>query len=431
MSLTTAGYRIDGHDVREHELKVPLDHTGATPGTIDVFAREIVRDGGSHHPYLVWFQGGPGNRANRPDSIGGWLDRALEDYRVLLLDQRGTGRSTPANRQTLTGDAVAQAQYLSHLRADAIVADAEALRTELIGDAPWTLLGQSFGGFVITAYLSQAPAGIREAMITAGLPGLRTPVEDTYRLTYAATARRNLEYFARHPQDEQTARAVAAHLDGEAEILPTGERLSSRRLRTLGINLGTRTGFDSLHYALESPFTTVNGARRLTDSFLDEVGRALSFAPRPLYAVLHESIYAQGAATGGATQWAAHRVRDEFGEFALDAGPGAPFRFTGEHIYPWQFEEDPALVPLRNTADLLARRADLPALYDPDVLAENTVPVAAAIYHDDMFVPRQTSLATAAAIRGLRPIITNDYQHDGIRVDGRNLLDRLIRTLRR
>jgi len=30
-----------------------------------------------------------------------WLKRALEEYRVLLLDQRGTGRSTPANRQTL------------------------------------------------------------------------------------------------------------------------------------------------------------------------------------------------------------------------------------------------------------------------------------------------------------------------------------------
>ena len=24
-----------------------------------------------------------------------WLERALKDYRVLMLDQRGTGRSTP------------------------------------------------------------------------------------------------------------------------------------------------------------------------------------------------------------------------------------------------------------------------------------------------------------------------------------------------
>ncbi len=40
----------------------------------------------------------PGAAAN--GSIG-WLSSAVEDFRVLLLDQRGTGRSTPANRQTL------------------------------------------------------------------------------------------------------------------------------------------------------------------------------------------------------------------------------------------------------------------------------------------------------------------------------------------
>jgi hypothetical protein len=46
---------------------------------------------------------------------------------VLLLDQRGTGRSTPVNRQTLwrLGDPRAQAEYLGHHRADAIVRDNE------------------------------------------------------------------------------------------------------------------------------------------------------------------------------------------------------------------------------------------------------------------------------------------------------------------
>ena len=29
--------------------------------------------------------------------------------------------------------------------------------------------------------------------------------------------------------------------------------------------------------------------------------------------------------------------------------------FTGEMIYPWMFDTDPALRPLRETADLLAK----------------------------------------------------------------------------
>ena len=93
---------------------------------------------------------------------------------MLLLDQRGTGRSTPATRQTLAGlgSAKAQADYLAHFRADSIVLDAELIRRELTGGAPWSVLGQSFGGFCTVTYLSFAPHGIREAFITGGLPGL-------------------------------------------------------------------------------------------------------------------------------------------------------------------------------------------------------------------------------------------------------------------
>lgn len=429
-SLTTQSHRVDGYDVHEHVLTVPLDRTGVLPGTVEVFAREYVAD--ATKPWLVFFQGGPGNPANRPDVVGGWLERALEDHRVVLLDQRGTGRSTPLDAQALgeVGDAAAQAAHLAHFRADAIVADAEALRLELTGGDPWTVLGQSYGGFCITTYLSQAPDGIREALVTAGLPGLRTSADDVYRATYAQTARRNEEFFARYPRDEAVARAVAAHLEAEVERLPTGERLSARRFATLGMGLGTVSGFDALHFLLEDPFTTVGGVRRLRDRFLLAVGGRLSFAPHPLYAVLHESIYAQGPATGGATNWSAHRVRDEFGEFALAAGEG-PFRFTGEHVYPWQFEEDPALVPLRGAAELLAARADLPVLYDPEVLARNEVPVAAAVYVDDMFVPYEFSARTAREIRGARTFVTNEYQHDGLRMDGRRLFDVLQGLLRR
>ena len=421
-SLHTESHRVDGHEVHEHVLTVPLDHSGARPGTIEVFAREYVRDGQADAPRLVFFQGGPGNPANRPEVVGGWLERALEEFRVVLLDQRGTGCSTPLDRQSLAevGSAAEQARFLTHFRADSIVADAELLRTALGGDT-WAALGQSYGGFCLTTYLSQAPQGLREVFITAGLPGLTTTADDVYRATYAQTAVRNAEFFARYPRDLAVAQQVADHLEGQEELLPTGERLSARRFRTIGIALGQVSGFDALHFALEDPFTRRG---RLRERFLLEMGRRLSFAAHPLYAVVHESIYAQGRATN----WSAQRVREEFGEFALDA---PEFRFTGEHVYPWQFEEDPALVPLREAAHLLAADPGLPPLYDAEVLAQNTVPVAAAVYVDDMFVPYEFSKATAAVIRGARTFVTNEYQHDGLRMDGRRLLDVLFGLARR
>lgn len=152
----------------------------------------------------------------------------------------------------------------------------------------------------------------------------------------------------------------------------------------------------------------------LSDAFQEQAQTLLSYAAHPLYALVHESIYGQDARP---TAWAAERVRAEFPQFdaakAL-AGDG-PVLFTGETVHPWMFETDPALRPLRETAGLLAARTDWRPLYDPARLAANEVPVAAAVYHDDMYVDATHSLQTAAAVRGLRPWVTNEYEHDGLR----------------
>ncbi|MEU5565563.1 hypothetical protein [Micromonospora musae] len=59
-----------------------------------------------------------------------------------------------------------------------------------------------------------------------------------------------------------------------------------------------------------------------------------------------------------ATGWAAEAVRAEFPRFDVDAALAQerPVLLTGEMIYPWMFTTDPALAPLREVADLLARR---------------------------------------------------------------------------
>jgi hypothetical protein len=58
------------------------------------------------------------------------------------------------------------------------------------------------------------------------------------------------------------------------------------------------------------------------------------------------------------------------------------------------------------------------------------VPVAAAVYHDDMYVDTADSLETARAIHGLRTWVTDEYEHDGLRVSGGRVLDRLVRLVR-
>ena len=61
------------------------------------------------------------------------------------------------------------------------------------------MLGQSFGGFCTITYLSLAPEGIREALITGGLPGLDATADDVYRITYPIVAERNRRHYERFP----------------------------------------------------------------------------------------------------------------------------------------------------------------------------------------------------------------------------------------
>jgi hypothetical protein len=93
------------------------------------------------------------------------------------------------------------------------------------------------------------------------------------------------------------------------------------------------------------------------------------------------------------------------------------------------FDEYKYLHPLKETAEILATYADWPDLYDPAVLKTNTVPCAAAIYYDDMYVERAFSEETAQNIRGIKLWVTNQYEHNGLRADGEVVLGRLLDML--
>lgn len=422
-------HRLPGLILTDHEFSVPLDHTLPDGEHITVFAREAVAPDKQHAdlPWLVFFQGGPGSGAPRPQSKTGWLKKALEIYRVLLLDQRGTGLSTPVNYQTLARFATPQAQadYLKHFRADSIVRDAEMIRRQLLGQhSRWSVLGQSYGGFCVTHYLSAAPEGLSGAIITGGLPPLDRPAQDVYRATYRQVIKNNQRYYDRYPGDVQRTREIVDHITTHEVRLPNGDRLSPRRFQQLGLYFGASDGFEQVHYLLEKAFVKGPAGREIGYPFLRGFENTFIFQTNPIFAILHESIYCQQAASN----WAADSVRTEYPEFELS--PDKPVFFTGEMIYPWMFDEYKYLRPMKEAAEILAAYDGWPRLYNVPVLRANAVPCAAAVYYNDMYVERTYSEETAQNIQGIKLWVTNEYEHNGLRADGEKVLGRLLDMLK-
>jgi pimeloyl-ACP methyl ester carboxylesterase len=402
----------------DHTVDVALDHRRPGGETITVFAREVVAadKAGDDLPWLVFLQGGPGGKSPRPVRAEGWIARAVRTHRVLLLDQRGTGRSTPLTARTVDGRSAEElADRLKFFRADSIVEDAEVLREQVAGGAKWDTLGQSYGGFVTLAYLSRAPQGLRNCYITGGLPGLTATADDVYARTYPRVAGKNAEFYRAFPQDVTAVRRIADHLAETDVRLPDGDRLTVERFRVLGSSFGMSYAYADLHWLLDEAWH----GEKLSATFRYAVMAATGFIDQPLFA-LQEYCYGQA---GGATGWAAARAIETRPEFAAGA---TPLLFTGEMMYPWMFEQIAALRPFAGAADILAATTDWPALYDPARLAANEVPVAAAVYADDMYVDAGLSLETAAAVGNVRTWVTNEHEHDALRTSGADVLGHLM-----
>ena len=414
-----SGYEVPGAVVREHTVPVPLHWDDPDAGSIDVFARELVAPARQDDdlPLLLFLQGGPGGKSPRP-TRGGWVERALRDFRVVLLDQRGTGRSSRVTARSIARfpDPAAAARHLLAFRADSIVADAEHLRAAVYGGRRWTTLGQSYGGFLTLTYLSTAPQALERCLVTGGLAGLTADAREVYRRTWPRVAAKTRRFYDRYPGDVERVAAVADLLAAGDVRLPDGDRLTVHRLQTLGHALGTKAGPDELHWLLDDALDDDGG---LSDGFLDAVARRTSYWDNPLYITLHESVYASGP---GATGWAADAERGRAFDPAV-----RPLPFTGEMVFPWMFDEIASLRAFGPAARALAEVEEFTPLYDPARLAANEVPVDAAVYVDDMYVDAGLSLQTAEAVGNVRTWVTNEHEHDGLRTG--DVLDRLL-TLR-
>jgi hypothetical protein len=180
-------------------------------------------------------------------------------------------------------------------------------------------------------------------------------------------------------------------------------------VQQLGIGLGSTDGFIELHYLLEDAFD----GERFDPHFPHQVMAKQSFHTHPIYAILHESIYAEGAAT----RWAAERTRAEHP--GLNFVPGGRFSFTGEMVFPWMFEQ---------FRDCPAGRPHLPrgptgALPRPPRAQQGSD--ACIVYADDMFVDLDPARRAANANARL----DHQREHNGLRptASASDRLDRLNR----
>lgn len=399
-------YTIPGMHVREHEVEVPLDWSN--PGeSITVFARELIDPTRKDEdlPCLLHLQGGPGGKGPRPTGVSGWIETALKNYRIVLMDQRGTGRSTPVSgRRMASMTAEEGADYLACFRADSIISDAEQLRNKVFGGRRWSTLGQSYGGFLTLTYLSTVPDALTACYVTGGLASIDPSAAEVYRRTYPRVAAKNREFYRRYPHNVERIGRIADRLAESDVRLPDGDRLTVRRLQSLGIDFGMKPGYERIHWLIDEAFD----GDELSDGFLGQVLGSSSYLAEPLFAALQESIYGSG---DGATGWAAEAERARHPEFAEDA---RPLLFTGEMMYPWMFEEIRGLRPFQGAVEVLAQRPRWPELYDLKQLEANDVPVAAAVYFDDMYVDSGLQLDTAHRVGNVQAWVTNEYEHDGL-----------------
>jgi pimeloyl-ACP methyl ester carboxylesterase len=405
-----AHYLPPGLSVTDCSISVPLVWGDDNSPAIDLFYREVVDVERRHAdlPLLVFLQGGPGGKGPRPTLALGWLAEAIKHYRVILPDQRGTGRSTPVDAVDIArfADPAAAANYLSCFLADSIVRDFEHLRTTAYGGQRWASLGQSYGGFLTLAYLSRFPDALRGCYVTGGIPGLPPRAAEVYRRTFPRARAKTEEYYARYPDDVASVAAIADRLAEGDVTFPNGDPFSPSRLQSLGMDFGMKPGFERVHWLVDEAFARPG---RLAAAFVHEVFSLTSSAANPLFWTLQEFIYGSGA--NGPIDWAAQRERDRQPDFAPTA---RPLLFTAEHTFTWMFDEVAELRPFKPGVEQLMQRQSWPLLYDAERLRANEVPVQAVTYFDDLYVDSGLQLDTLAGVGNSHRWVTNEYEHDGL-----------------
>ena len=444
-----SSYYVPGLYVEDRSIDVPLDWRGLEPAllavgstmrrgaaegpipgapeSIKLFYRTVCAPDRINDdlPLLVFLQGGPGGEGPRPLSptSDGWIEEAVKHFRVVLPDQRGTGRSSHINGDTITelglraglagaDPARAQADFLKRHLASSIVRDFEYLRLTAFEGKPWVTLGQSYGGFLTLTYLSLFPEGVAASFTCGGIPHVPASAREVYEHTFPRMMAKTNQYYQRYPGDVERVAALADAIAEREPKLADGSPMTVERLQLMGSDFGMKPSFERMHWVVDHAFTDADGvpgeAPHISDGLLWRVLERTNTRTNPLYWTLQEFIYADGDTMP--IRWAAAAEKASRPEFDVAA---RPLMFTGEAMFPWMFEQMPELKPFAPAMDLLMEDTSWDRIYDPQCLAANTVPLQAAVYFDDMYVDSGMQLDTLSRVGNSHAWVTNEFEHDG------------------
>ena len=163
------------------QLAVPLDRTGAVPGTVTLKVKRVVASSNPTATAVVALAGGPGQAALPvATEFASILGPSLATRDLLVFDQRGTGSSgrlsCPAFDRGVTSIVDAAAQCANQLgptrgfyRTSDSVDDIEALRVES-GYQKLVLFGVSYGTKVALDYAAKYPANVESLVLDSVVP---------------------------------------------------------------------------------------------------------------------------------------------------------------------------------------------------------------------------------------------------------------------
>jgi len=167
-------------------LTVPLDYTGATPGTVPLYV-EVLPATGTPKGVMVLMAGGPGQASAEVFNLG--VEAAdyrsyFPGYTLVAYDDRGTGKSGPlacpdARTIAQCGDAVpARAFYTSRDHGEDIESVRKALGVDKIA-----LFGVSYGTKHAEAYALAHPTHVERLLLDSEVAPYRSPVDTSSLLT--------------------------------------------------------------------------------------------------------------------------------------------------------------------------------------------------------------------------------------------------------
>lgn len=445
-------YIADGIKVSILKFKIPLNHFNKS---IDEKINVVIKVVNNFNPRLsknkfdvntdiknnssnliVFLQGGPGFPSPIPTSVSdpSYLKPLLDKkYTIILLDQRGTGLSSPIDTHSLilNRNVEQQFDYISNFRADSIVEDCEFIRKILIQDEKWSLLGQSYGGFTSISYASFYPDSLKKIFLTGGLPPLTIKtVDDVYNATIERTKERNIAYYKKFPNDNDKINFIVQFLKSNPVKLPNDGLLSIDRFRSLGLVFGGSNGSLNLHNLITTMYEEITTSidNSLTYSTKLTIMNYLGFDSNILYFLFQEAIYINGK--GLKSNWSADRILKHFNENQTNYYSDK-FMFTGEIVTKSMLEYYKELKPLSELAEYIHNYDNWSIIYNFEKLKQITwdkLPIAAYIYLDDQYVDYEISRLNSKIFE-FKFVVTNQLFHNGLRASPYQVIDQLHKLI--